>query len=86
MKAGMDLFGKSVRADLVKHCLKCHGGEAIKGDFDLSTRELLVDSGYIEVGNGKESFLYQLMTHAEKPFMPHKADKLPDATTARIAP
>lgn len=85
MKAGMKLFGTSVRADLVKHCLKCHGGEAVKGDFDLSTRELLVDSGYIEVGNGKESFLYRLLTHAEKPFMPHKADKLPDTTIARIA-
>ena len=85
MKEGMELFGKSVRANLVKHCLKCHGGEVVKGEFDLSTRALLVDSGYIEVGNAKESFLIKLMTHAEKPFMPHKAEKLPDATIARIS-
>ena len=32
----------AARATLVDHCLKCHGGAATKGEFDLSTREALL--------------------------------------------
>jgi mono/diheme cytochrome c family protein len=85
MKQGMDLFKQHVRSDLIKHCVECHGRRKPKGEFDLSTRSALVDSGYIEVGKAKESFLYKLITHEEEPHMPHKADKLPAETIARIA-
>ena len=84
MKQSTALFRSHVRADLIKHCLKCHGGEAIKGEFDLSTRKSLVENGYVEFGKSKESFLYKLITHEEEPHMPHKAEKLPAETIARI--
>jgi len=85
MKQGMKLFQQHVRSDLIKHCVECHSRRETKGDFDLSTRSALVDSGTIAVGKAKESFLYKLITHAEEPHMPHKADKLPAETIARIA-
>ena len=46
MARGLDLFKKDVRAILIEtHCLKCHGGATTKGDFDLATREALLEEG-----------------------------------------
>src|SRR5262245_51834798 len=64
MKEGLALFKEHVRPALVQHCLQCHGGKQIKGEFDLSDRKPLLDSGAID-GAGKESYLYALITHAE---------------------
>ncbi len=83
MKEGLALFKEQVRPVLVKHCLDCHGGKATKGDFDLSDRKPLVDSGAIE-GGAKGSQLIAVISHTEEPHMPHKAPKLPDADIARI--
>ena len=44
MKAGVELFKKHVRTILRRRCLKCHGGEQTKADFDLSHRDLLLES------------------------------------------
>ena len=46
-KKGLALFKSSVRATLTKHCLDCHGGKSVNGDFDLSSRELLMSSGFV---------------------------------------
>ena len=89
MARGLDLFKKDVRAILVDHCLKCHGGAATKGDFDLATREgLLEDSGdgpLVVPGDSEASRLYKLVAHLEKPTMPAKADRLPDVAIKKIA-
>src|SRR4051794_10921317 len=45
MSKGLDLFKKGVRQTLVDKCLKCHGGKSTEGEFDLSTRELLLKGG-----------------------------------------
>ena len=45
MTRGMEVFRKEVRPLLAEHCLKCHGGEKTKGDFDLSAREGLLHAG-----------------------------------------
>src|SRR5262249_32627169 len=79
-----------VRALLAENCLKCHGGAATKGEFDLATREaLLRDSGgdgpAVVPGDAKGSRLYRLVAHLEKPAMPDKAPKLPDAAVKKIA-
>lgn len=72
------LFKEHVKPILVKHCLDCHGGKATKADFDLTTREKLIASGH--VGKTAEaSYLFQLVSHTEEPFMPAKAPKLADA-------
>ena len=56
MQEGLALFKEHVRPVLVQHCLDCHGGKATKGDFDLSDRKPLIESGMIE-GGGKASQL-----------------------------
>ncbi|MEZ5302398.1 MAG: PSD1 and planctomycete cytochrome C domain-containing protein [Verrucomicrobiales bacterium] len=89
MKAGTALFQNSVRASLADHCLRCHGGEKVRGDFDLSSRELLLEGGEsgpaVDLAEPGESLLLKLIEHREKPAMPAKKPKLDDATIAAIA-
>jgi hypothetical protein len=84
MKESMQLFTKHVRPVLTEQCLKCHGGEAIKGDFDLSSREKLMDSGMVG-DDAASSHLYAVISHAEEPFMPKDGEKLSDVSLAHIA-
>jgi mono/diheme cytochrome c family protein len=42
---GLNLFQKQVRPILIDNCVKCHGGEKIKGGLDLTTREGLLKGG-----------------------------------------
>src|SRR5947209_10748201 len=82
MARGLELFKGGVRAVLVEHCLKCHGGAATKGEFDLTTREVLLldasgEGPAVIPGNAKESRLYRMVAHLEKPSMPDKAPRLP---------
>ena len=41
MQQGLALFKEKVRPVLVARCLDCHGGKAIKADFNLSDRATL---------------------------------------------
>ena len=78
MARGLKLFKGSVGKALKQHCLKCHGGEKTRGEFDLSTRESLLKGGSegaaIVPGIGKASRLLKLISHTEEPNMPAKAD------------
>ena len=89
MTRGLELFQKQVRSLLSDHCLKCHGGEKTKGEFDLTTREGLLRGGAegptVTLYDAKSSRLYQLITHAKDPHMPSKGAKLPDTAIAQIA-
>ncbi len=76
VKQGTDLFRNDVRKILVTHCLDCHGGKSVKADFDLSTHEALLGSGYVG-DTADDSQLVQLISHVAEPHMPLKADKLP---------
>jgi mono/diheme cytochrome c family protein len=78
MAQGLALFKERVRPLLIAQCLDCHGGKAKKGDFDLSDRKPLIDSGVID-GGARASRLYALITHADEPHMPSKKPKLPAA-------
>ena len=82
-KKGLALFKSSVRATLTKHCLDCHGGKSTKGDFDLSSREVLLASGFV-TDSADDSHLIALITHAAEPHMPFKAPKLSDAEIEQI--
>jgi len=89
MARGLDLFKGRVRPLLVDRCLKCHGGAATKGDFDLATREgLLEDKGEgaaVVPGKHAESRLYRMVAHLEQPTMPAKAPRLADDAIRSIA-
>ena len=82
-KKGLALFRSSVRATLTKHCLDCHGGKSVKGDFDLSSRELLMSSGFV-TDSADDSQLIALIEHTADPHMPFKAPKLADTLIAEI--
>ena len=88
MERGLELFREEVRTLLTDHCVKCHGGATTKAEFDLTTREGLLRGGAegpaVVPGKARESFLYQVIAHAEEPRMPLKAKKLPDVAIARI--
>ena len=89
MAKGLALFKSDVRAALTQHCLKCHGGEKVKGGLDLATREGLLKGGEegpsIVLGQSKSSVLYKLITHQSKPAMPDKSPKLLEPLIAKIA-
>ncbi|HEV8292174.1 MAG TPA: DUF1549 domain-containing protein, partial [Tepidisphaeraceae bacterium] len=78
-----------VKAILVENCVKCHGGEKTKGEFDLTSREGLLHPGSegvnVVAGKAGESRLIKLIRHAEEPHMPNKGAKLSDEQIAKIA-
>ena len=89
MAAGTELFKTRVREVLIKRCLDCHGGKKTRARFNLGTRESLLRGGAEGVavvpGQHVESRLWRLITHAEEPHMPQRADKLADAEIAAVA-
>ena len=89
MAKGLALFKSDVRALLKQHCVKCHGGDKIRGDLDLTTRAGLLKGGEegpsIIPGKADESFLMTVLRHEEEPFMPAKADKLSPVALKKIA-
>lgn len=54
-------FSHEIVPILKKHCVECHGGREAKGSFSLNTRELLADSGYIDLDAPADSYLLELM-------------------------
>lgn len=89
MARGLVIFRKHVRPVLIQQCVKCHGGQTIESEFDLTDRGKLLRGGssgkVVEPGKAKAGKLYERITHAKQPGMPFKGDKLPDETIARIA-
>src|SRR5678809_608662 len=89
MARGLELFRKEVGPLLQEHCVKCHGGEKTKGEFDLATREGLLRGGkegeVVKPFDSKASWLMKLIRHEEDPQMPSKKPKLPDEVIAKIA-
>ncbi len=88
MTRGLALF-EEVGGLLNEHCVKCHGGEKTKSDFDLTTREGLLAGGAEGVAvvpfDAGASLMMKMMRHEEEPSMPDKKPKLPDEVIDRIA-
>ena len=55
-------FSHSIVPVLKKHCAECHTGKEAKGSFSMNTRELIADSGMIDVEDPDESHLLELVT------------------------
>jgi mono/diheme cytochrome c family protein len=87
--AGPAGLNTAAREILNQHCVKCHGGEKTKGEFDLTTRPGLLHPGAEGVnvvpGDAKASRLMKLVRHEDDPTMPAKADRLPDDAIATLA-
>jgi hypothetical protein len=60
---------------LKTHCVSCHGGREAKGSFSLNTRELVVNSGHVEVGKPDESYLIELIGSADTDMQMPPSDK-----------
>jgi hypothetical protein len=89
MAQSLTLFKADVRGVLIEKCVKCHGGETISSDFDLTTREGLLAGGAmgvaVIVGSSKESRIIDYLTHRAEPFMPLNQPRLSDSTIAGVA-
>jgi hypothetical protein len=89
MAKGLEIFKTYVRPVLTQHCLKCHGGKKTEAEFDLSERSGLLRGGTagpaVVPGNAGESLLYQLVTHAKEPHMPHNGRKLAEQDIRQFA-
>ncbi len=63
-------------------CLNCHNPDKKKAGLDLSSYQGAMkgsdDNKVIVPGDASASKLFRCITQAEEPFMPQKADKLPD--------
>ena len=89
MAQSLTLFKTDVRAVLIENCVKCHGGEKVFSDFDLTTREGLLAGGVrgvsVIAGNAKESRIIDYLAHRKRPFMPAEQPRLSDDTISTIA-
>ncbi|MCB1077149.1 MAG: DUF1549 domain-containing protein, partial [Verrucomicrobiae bacterium] len=86
MKAGTELFDRTIGPAMAEHCLDCHGGEKTRAGFSLASRESLMkggDSGAaVDLADARASLILVLMRHEEEPEMPTKKPKLSDALIA----
>ena len=89
MARGLKLFDNEVSALLKQNCLKCHGGEKVKSDFDMATREDMLRGGshgsVVVPFEAKSSLLVSLINHAKEPNMPDSSPKLPADAISKIA-
>ena len=89
MAQSLELFKSDVRAVLIDNCVKCHGGETVFSNFDLTTREGLLAGGAngvsVIAGNAKDSRIIDYLAHRQQPFMPSAQPRLSDDTISTIA-
>jgi hypothetical protein len=80
MARGLDIFKKNVRPVLVQQCLNCHGGKKTESELDITDRDRLLKGGSrgpaFVSGDAKKSLLHKVVSHEQKPFMPHEGPKL----------
>lgn len=88
MAQGQALFTRHLRSVLIQECLKCHGGDKVRGGLNLSSRESLLKGGdhgpSIVPGKAMESRLFQLVDHTETPHMPPKSPRLAPEVIAHL--
>jgi hypothetical protein len=82
-------YNDHVRPILENRCLNCHSADKKKGGLDLSTYGATMAGGSggtsIEAGDHKASKLWQVTAHTAEPYMPPKADKIPDTELAVLS-
>ena len=75
-------FAKHAKAVFRTHCVSCHNGNRSEGDLNLANYAALMQGSssgdVIEPGSPDDSYLFQLITHADSPEMPPGGQKIPD--------
>lgn len=78
-------FAHDVLPLLREHCAECHSNGKYKGGLSLDTREALLDSEAVIVGQASESLFIEVLTaEDEDERMPHEAEPLPQAKIATL--
>lgn len=89
MAQSLTLFKTDVRVVLTEKCVRCHGGEKVLSNLNLTTREGLLAGGAngvsVIAGNAKESRLIDYLAHRKQPFMPLEQPRLSDDTISKVA-
>ena len=76
-------FSKHVAPILLEKCISCHNTRTAKGDFDVSSYQLLIDA--VEKGAPEDSPVYYLLVHrSSKRRMPKEKDPLSAEAIGRI--
>ncbi|MGZ0164711.1 MAG: c-type cytochrome domain-containing protein [Planctomycetales bacterium] len=69
-------------------CFACHNPDKKSGGLDLTNFTAMKEGGssgdVVEAGDADSSYLWLLVNHESEPYMPPKADKLPDAMLSVI--
>ena len=64
-------------------CNSCHNADRARGGLDLTNMNAILVGGSsgesVISGDGAESYLYKLIARVEKPYMPQREDKMPQA-------
>ena len=81
-------FAKNAKAIFRAHCVSCHNANKTQGDLDLTNYTAMMQGSssgdVIEPGSADDSYLFQLITHAESPEMPPNGPRIPDEDIAVI--
>ena len=81
-------YDDHVKPLLRQKCFSCHNADKHKGDLDMTNyTNLLLGGGsgeVVEPGDSSGSYLYQLITHSEEPFMPPESPKVSAAMIETI--
>jgi hypothetical protein len=82
-------YEDEVRPIFREKCFGCHNTDKKTAGLDLTTYSGLMAGGgsgaVIEAGSSGDSYLFNLCAHKSEPYMPYKAEKLPDNQLAIIA-
>ncbi|MCA9014248.1 MAG: hypothetical protein KDA77_02845 [Planctomycetaceae bacterium] len=81
-------FDEHIKPIFRAKCFSCHNTDKKASGLDLTNYTGLMQGGAagasVDPGDAGGSYLYMLVTHESEPFMPPKADKLPDNELALI--
>jgi hypothetical protein len=87
--AGRLHAGDEAAEILERRCVECHSKASAKGGLDLSSRKALLRGGEtgpsVAAGDPDRSLVWLLAARKQKPYMPHKRDRLPDAELRVLA-
>ncbi len=82
-------YEDDVRPIFREKCFGCHNTDKKTAGLDLTTYSAMMAGGgsgaVIEVGSSGDSYLFNLCAHKSEPYMPYKAEKLPDNQLAILA-
>ncbi len=74
-------FAQHAKTVFRTHCVSCHNGNRSEGDLNLANYAAMMQGSssgdVIEPGSPDDSYLFQLITHAESPEMPPSGQKIP---------